>query len=44
MKRDSILFLEDIVKRIEKIENFIDGMNFEDFKSDDKTVSACVRD
>jgi uncharacterized protein with HEPN domain len=44
MKRDVILFLEDIVTSIEKIERFIDGMNFDAFKTDDKTVSACVRE
>ena len=44
MKRNYILFLEDISTRIEKIDNFIDGMSFEEFKQDDKTVSACIRE
>ena len=44
MKRDYILFLEDISDRIEKINKYIEGMYFEDFKIDDKTVSACIRE
>ena len=44
MKRDYILFLEDISIRVEKIENYTQGMSFEDFKQDDKTVSACIRE
>lgn len=44
MKRDYRLYLCDILKSISKIERFIDGYNFETFKADDKTVSACVRE
>jgi len=44
MKRDYLLFLEDIVQRIQKIELYIEGMSFEEFKYDDKTVSACIRE
>jgi uncharacterized protein with HEPN domain len=44
MKRNYILFLEDISTRIEKINNFIDNMSFEEFRQDDKTVSACIRE
>ena len=44
MKRNYKLFLEDISQRIGKIESFIDDMTFEDFKQDDKTVSACIRE
>jgi len=44
MKRNYLLFLEDISKRIEKINSFIDGMSYEDFVQDDKTVSACIRE
>lgn len=43
MKRDYRLFIKDILDSIEKIEEFVAGMNFEEFKSDDKTVSAVVR-
>ena len=44
MKRDYRLFLEDISERISKIETYIEGMSFEDFVQDDKTVSACIRE
>jgi uncharacterized protein with HEPN domain len=44
MKRDYLLFLEDISQRIEKISVYIDGMTYEDFLKDDKTVSACIRE
>ncbi len=44
MKRDYPLFLEDISERIEKIEKYIEGMDFETFRRDDKTVSACIRE
>lgn len=44
MKRNYLLFLEDISKRIEKINSFIDGISYEDFVQDDKTVSACIRE
>ena len=43
MKRDYKLFIKDIVDAIESIEKFVAGMNFEEFKNDDKTVSAVVR-
>lgn len=44
MKRNYLLFLEDISQRIEKIGSFIDGMSYDDFVKDDKTVSACIRE
>jgi len=44
MKRNYKLFLEDISERIEKIESYIGDMTFEEFKQDDKTVSACIRE
>ena len=44
MRRNYILFLEDISNRIDKINNYIEGMSFDDFKQDDKTVSACIRE
>jgi uncharacterized protein with HEPN domain len=44
MKREYRHFLEDISERIEKINTFIDGMNFDEFVEDDKTVSACIRE
>ena len=44
MKRNYKLFLEDISERIEKIESYIGNMTFDEFKQDDKTVSACIRE
>ena len=34
MKRNYILFLEDISSRIDKINSYIEGMSFDDFKQD----------
>ena len=44
MKRNYLLYLDDILKSIHKIETFTAGYDFEHFKTDDKTVSACVRE
>ncbi|MEA1920416.1 MAG: DUF86 domain-containing protein [Campylobacterota bacterium] len=44
MRRNHLLFLEDISLRIQKIGLYIEGMSFEDFMQDDKTVSACIRE
>lgn len=44
MTRDYRLYLNDILRSISKIERFVDGYDFEAFKADDKTVSACVRE
>lgn len=44
MKRNYLLFLEDISKRIEKIDSYTKDMSFDDFVKDDKTVSACIRE
>ncbi|MEW5759770.1 MAG: DUF86 domain-containing protein [Candidatus Thermoplasmatota archaeon] len=43
MKRNYRLFIEDMLDCIEKIEQFVDGMSFEDFVQDDKTSSAVIR-
>jgi len=44
MRRNYLLFLEDISLRIEKIEQYTLGMTYEEFQQDDKTVSACIRE
>jgi len=41
--RDYKLYLRDILKAMESIEKFVEGMNFEEFQKDDKTSSAVVR-
>jgi uncharacterized protein with HEPN domain len=38
MKRNYLLFLEDISLRIEKIEQYTLGMTYEEFQQDDKTA------
>ena len=43
MKREFIDYLNDIFSAIEKVELFTQGMDFEHFADDDKTVFAVVR-
>jgi uncharacterized protein with HEPN domain len=43
MKRDYTLFLKDIINAMSSIEEFVQGMSFEEFANDDKTFSAVVR-
>ena len=43
MKKEYRDYIEDILNSILKIEQFIDELTFEDFKSDDKTVFAVIR-
>ena len=41
--RDYSLYLSDILKAFEAVENFVEDQSFEDFKKDDKTSSAVIR-
>ena len=43
MNRKLSLYIKDIIEAIEKIKDFTDGMNFEEFLQDDKTASAVLR-
>jgi uncharacterized protein with HEPN domain len=43
LKRDLRLYLDDILDAIEKIENYVEGLTFEEFSEDSKTVDAIVR-
>jgi Uncharacterized conserved protein len=43
MKRDYRLYVEDILDCINKVEIFVEGMNFQQFVQDDKTASAVIR-
>jgi uncharacterized protein with HEPN domain len=36
-------YLQDILKGIEAAENFIEGITFEDFQNDQKTIFAVTR-
>lgn len=41
--RDVSLYLQDILDAMLAIEQFVEGIGFEEFKEDDKTSSAVVR-
>ncbi len=41
--RDTKLYLKDILSAMDSIEIFVDNMDFEEFKEDDKTSSAVIR-
>jgi len=41
--RDYRLYVKDILDAAEAIEQFVEGMDFEQFKADDKTTSAVIR-
>lgn len=43
MKRSYKDYIMDMIEAIEKIENFSQGMRFEDFERDDKTSFAVIR-
>ena len=43
MKRNNMLFIEDILDCIDKIDKFVGDMTYEEFALDDKTSSAVVR-
>jgi len=41
--RDYRLYVKDILDSAEAIERFVEDMDFEQFKADDKTTSAVIR-
>jgi len=41
--REYSLYLKDILEAMAAIEKFVAGMEFEDFKNDDRTSSAVIR-
>lgn len=43
MKREYKLFIKDILDNIEKINKFVEGMDFNHFKNDEKTIYAVTR-
>lgn len=43
MKRDYKLFLHDIIKACEYIQEFVDAIDFDQFRKDEKTSSAVIR-
>ena len=42
-KRDYILFIEDIVSMIEKIERYTKGKSLKDFSKDEMAIDAVIR-
>ena len=42
-KRDITDFLQDAIDAMEKAEQFISDISFEDFRKDEKTVFAVIR-
>lgn len=42
-ERDNILYLEDIALAMDRIHEYIAGLDFQHFKSDYKTVDAVIR-
>jgi uncharacterized protein with HEPN domain len=42
-ERDQILYLEDIVVPMERVQEYITGLDFQHFKWDQKTVDAVIR-
>lgn len=42
-ERDQILFLEDIVLSMQRVEEYVAGSDFRHFKQDYKTVDAVIR-
>ena len=43
MKREYKLFLEDIIKSCEYIQEFVEGIDFDQFLNDEKTSSAVIQ-
>ena len=41
--RNISLYLQDILAAMHAIEKFVEGIDFEEFKADDKTASAVIR-
>jgi len=43
-KRDELLYIEDILESINAIEEYTQGLSFENFIGDRKTYSATIRE
>jgi uncharacterized protein with HEPN domain len=41
--RSYLLYLEDVLKSAAKVQRYTDGMSFEDFLPDERTLDAVVR-
>ena len=43
MNRDYRLYLDDILNAVDKIEKYTEGLNIKQFRSDEKTFDAVIR-
>ena len=43
MKRDYRLYIDDLLEAIEKIEWYVEGLSFDEFGQDTKTIDAVIR-
>lgn len=43
MKRDYRVYVDDILEAFEKIEKYVEGMSFDEFTEDTKTIDAVIR-
>jgi len=43
LKRESLDYIEDVIDALSKIQQFTQGMEYNDFIKDDKTIFAVVR-
>ena len=42
-ERDNLLYLDDMLQSMYRIAEYISGLSFPDFKADNKTVDAVIR-
>jgi uncharacterized protein with HEPN domain len=43
VKRDFKIYIQDILEAIRRIDNYLKGLTFEEFKKDNKTADAIIR-
>jgi len=43
VRRDAAVFLDDIIEACEKISRYTSGLSIEQFRRDDRTIDAVVR-
>ena len=43
MKRDYRVYIDDILEAIEKIERYVEGLTFNKFAQDARTIDAVIR-
>lgn len=43
MRRDYKLYIDDILEAVRKIEEYVEGLTFDDFAQDSKTIDAVIR-